>query len=65
VVVAAEMLGFAERVFFAAFVIFAGAAALAAGIAGGLMMRSLMERSLDKKDEPSNGDYERSLWNHL
>jgi len=65
VVVAAEALGFAERVFFSAFVIMAGAAALAAAIAGGLTLRSLMERSLDKASERSNGERERSLWNHL
>jgi hypothetical protein len=65
VVVAAETLGFAERVFFAAFVIVAGAAALTASIAAGLRLRSLMERSLERKAERSNGEFERSLWNYL
>jgi hypothetical protein len=65
VVVAADTLGFADRVFFAGFVILVGAAAIAAGIAGGLTLRSLMERSLEKKDESADRELERSLWNHL
>ena len=65
VVVAADTLGFGERVFFAAFVIVAGAAGLAVAIAGGMTLKSLMQRSLDKKCEPAERELERSLWNHL
>jgi hypothetical protein len=64
VVVAADTLGFAERVFLAAFVILVGAVALAASIAGGLTLRSVLERSLRGKHE-SEEQEERSLWNHL
>ena len=51
VVVAAYQLDFAERVFLAAFVILVGAVALAASIAGGLTLRSVLERSLRGKHE--------------
>jgi len=64
VVVAADTLGFAERVFFAAFVILVGAAALAASIAGGLTLKSVLDRSLKERRE-SVEEEERSLWNHL
>jgi hypothetical protein len=63
-VVAADTLGFAERVFLAAFVILVGAVALAASIAGGLTLRSVLERSLSSKHESAEQE-ERSLWNHL
>jgi hypothetical protein len=65
VVVAAETLGFAERVFFAAFVIFIGAAALAAGIAGGLTLKSLLDRSLNERTHEPVEEPEKSLWSHL
>jgi hypothetical protein len=64
VVVAADMLGFAERVFFAAFVILVGGAALTASIASGLALRSFLERSAGSGRE-SVEEEERSLWNHL
>jgi len=65
VVVAADTLNFAERVFFAAFVIFAGAAAFAASLAGGLTLKSLLERSIAPRRHESVEQHERSLWNHL
>ena len=64
VVVAAETLGFAERVFYTAFVIAAGGAVLSVSIAGGLALRAAMDRSLKGKYEAIEQE-ERSLWNHL
>jgi hypothetical protein len=64
VVVAADMLDFAENVFLAAFVIAVGAAALSAGVAFGLSLRNPLHRYFDEQrtraEEP-----ERSLWHHL
>jgi len=65
VVVAADTLGFAGRVFFAAFVIVTGAAALAGGIAAGLALRSALDRSLHQPGTRSGEREEHSLWNHL
>lgn len=61
VVVAADALQFASQVFFAAFVMLMGAAALAVGIAAGFSLRNSFDRYL-KPDRP---EPERSLWNHL
>ncbi len=65
VVVAAETLGFAERVFFTAFVVFVAAVALAGSIAFGLTLRSMMERSLRDPGKEREEERERSLWSHL
>jgi hypothetical protein len=65
VVVSAETLGFAERVFFAAFVIVCGACGVAVAIGAGMTLRPLFHRSLDKNGEPAERELERSLWNHL
>jgi small-conductance mechanosensitive channel len=65
VVVASETLGFAERVFFAAFVIVGGACGVAVAIAAGTTLRSLLSRSSDRKGEPAERELERSLWSHL
>jgi hypothetical protein len=65
VVVAAETLGFAERVFFAAFLIVGGACAVAFGVAGGATLRSLTRGHLENHDQPDEKKWERSLWNHL
>ena len=62
VVVAAETLGFAERVFFAAFVMFVAAVALAGSIAFGLTLRSMLERSLRDPGREREEERERSLW---
>jgi hypothetical protein len=64
VVVASDVLDFAPRVFFAAFVILVGGAVLAASLALGLGGRDairgyLGERKLKQSDE------EKSLWSHL
>jgi hypothetical protein len=64
VVVAAETLGFAERVFLAAFIIVVGAVAFAGSIALGLTLRAVLEHSLSSKHESAD-QQERSLWNHL
>lgn len=66
VVVAADILDFAARVFLAAFIIGAGSAALAAGLALGLGGRFRVERFLSSRlREPAETGEERSLWNHL
>jgi hypothetical protein len=67
VVVAAEVLGFAPHVFFAAFVIVAGAAALALSLALGLGGRDAVRRYLETHANRSRQqeEGEKSLWNHL
>jgi hypothetical protein len=65
VVVAAEILNFAANVFFAAFVIFAGTAALATGLAVGFGVRGAVQRFLVQQDERQSGELEKSFWNHL
>jgi hypothetical protein len=64
VVVAADALDFAERVFLSAFLIFVGSAALAGSIALGWALRSLVERHVNGKSDES-ADRESSVWNHL
>jgi hypothetical protein len=65
VVVAADALEFARPVFFAAFVIVLAAAALAAGIAGGLALSRYFEERLSRGREDPSDREERALWNHL
>jgi hypothetical protein len=65
VVVAADALDFAERVFLAAFVILVGSAALAAAIAVGLSLRESLSRYLAPGREQPEEEKERSLWSHL
>ncbi len=65
VVVAADALNFARDVFYAAFLIIMGAAALAVSIAAGLSLRSSWEHYLNRQPEESAEREERSLWNHL
>ena len=65
VVIAADALGFAGKVFFAAFVIVVGAAALAVSIAAGLGLRASFENYLGKRPEEPAPEEERSLWHHL
>lgn len=64
VVVASDVLDFAPRVFFAAFVILVGglvgAASLAVGLGGRDAVRRHLEQQARKRDER-----ERSLWSHL
>jgi hypothetical protein len=65
VVVAAEVLNFASHVFFAAFVIFAGAVALATGLGVGFGVRGAVRKFILRKGEQPPGEPEKSLWNHL
>ena len=65
VVVASEALDFAREVFFAAFIIMVGAAALAAAIAIGFGLRGVFERRISRPSAGDTGDEERSLWSHL
>jgi hypothetical protein len=65
IVVAADTLDFAERVFLAAFIIFVGSAALAVSLAIGFGFRDAVQRFLSKRSEESYGEREKSLWNHL
>jgi hypothetical protein len=65
IVVAADALNFASRVFYAAFVILIGGAVLAVSIAAGLSLRGSFEHYLGK-DTPAPAEHEeRSLWHHL
>lgn len=64
VVVASDVLDFAPRVFFAAFVILVGAAALAASLALGLGGRDAMRGYLEER-KAKRGESEKSLWSHL
>jgi len=63
VVVAADMLDFAERVFFAAFVIFAGGTVLTFSLALGLGAREAVDRWLREKNEAS--EEKKSLLSHV
>jgi len=63
IVVAADMLDFAERVFFAAFVIVAGGTVLTLSLALGLGAREAVGRWLRENNEPSRE--EKSLLNHV
>jgi hypothetical protein len=65
VVVAADALDFAERVFLAAFVILVGSAALAASLAVGFSLRDSLKRYLSPDREQATPEHERSLWSHL
>ncbi len=65
VVVAAEVLNFASRIFFAAFVIFVGAVALAAGLGIGFGVRGAVQKFVLQQSERPSGEPEKSLWNHL
>jgi hypothetical protein len=65
VVVAADALDFAERVFLAAFVILVGSAALAASLAVGFSLRDSLKRYLAPDREQPAPERERSLWSHL
>ncbi|HZU27497.1 MAG TPA: hypothetical protein VFA04_18355 [Bryobacteraceae bacterium] len=64
IVIAAESLGFAARVFFSTFVIVTGGAALAGSIAAGLALRPVFERWLQRRPQ-SPQPPARSLWSHL
>lgn len=64
VVVAAEALGFAQRVFFTAFVIAGGGAMLAASLALGLGAREAVNRWL-RSDAREGDERESSLFHHL
>jgi hypothetical protein len=64
IVVAADALSFASRVFYAAFVILIGGAVLAVSIAAGLSLRGSFEHYLGERTEEREHE-ERSLWNHL
>jgi len=65
VVVAADYLHFAENVFLAAFILIAGAAALAGALALGLSAHDALSRYLSERTARSEEDSERSLWTHL
>lgn len=64
VVVAADILNFAERVFFAAFVIFTGGAVLTCSLALGLGARDAVYRWLLRRSESSQEE-EDSLFRHV
>jgi hypothetical protein len=64
VVVASDVLAFAPRVFFAAFVILVGGAVLAASLALGLGGRDAMRGYLEER-KSKQGEDEKSLWSHL
>lgn len=65
VVVAAELLGFAGHVFYAAFVIFFGAVALAVGLGVGFAVKDKVQRYLSPPEEAAGAREEKSLWDHL
>jgi len=64
VVVASDVLDFAPRVFFAAFVILVGGAVLAGSLALGLGGRDAMRGYLEDRKTKQSED-EKSLWSHL
>ncbi len=64
VVVASDVLDFAPRVFFAAFVILVGGAVLAASLAFGLGGRDAIRGYLGERKSKQEED-EKSLWSHL
>ena len=65
IIVAADALDFASRVFYTAFVILIGAAALALSIAAGFSLRGSFEQYFSKRREEEDEHEERSLWHHL
>lgn len=66
VVAASEILGFAPRVFFAAFVILGSGAVLAASLALGLGGRDAVRKYLESREAGKLAqEEEKSLWNHL
>ncbi len=65
VVVAADQLDFASRVFLAAFVILVGGAVLTASLAVGIGASSGVRRFLESRQEPSRESSERSVLSHL
>lgn len=65
VVVAAEHLNFARRVFLAAFMLVVGGAALAASIAVGLGVHGALKRRFERPEARAGDREEKSLWNHL
>ena len=65
VVVASDYLHFAEHVFLAAFILGAGAAALAGGLAVGLSAHDALSRYLCDRAARTEERAERSLWTHL
>lgn len=65
IVVAADALNFASRVFYAAFVILIGGAVLAVSIAAGLSLRASFEHYLGRDTPAPDEHEERSLWHHL
>lgn len=64
VVVASDVLDFAPRVFFAAFIILVGGAVLGGSLAIGLGGRDAVRRHLEIQAR-KNEESERSLWSHL
>lgn len=65
VVVAADYLDFARRVFLAAFIMIVGGAVLAGGLALGLGGRKMVERYLEGKESGTTGKPEQEVWKHL
>jgi hypothetical protein len=65
IVVAADALNFAGRIFYSAFLILVGGAALALAIAAGLGLRGSFEQYFRKGVAEPEEREERSLWNHL
>ncbi|HBY60490.1 MAG TPA: hypothetical protein DEH78_11755 [Solibacterales bacterium] len=65
VVVASDILDFASQVFYTAFVIFAGGAALATSLAIGFGVRGAVQQYLAGQSRKGQAESEPSLWNHL
>jgi hypothetical protein len=65
VVVASDILNFAEQVFFAAFVIAAGGAVLAISLAVGVGSAKAVENHLSKVEDRSREEQADSVWQHL
>ena len=64
IVVATDVLDFAPRIFFAAFVIIVGGAVLAGSLALGLGGRDAVKRHLEEQTQKRD-ESEKSLWSHL
>jgi hypothetical protein len=64
-VIASDVLNFAERVFFAAFLIVSGGVVLALSIAFGLGSGKAVESYFAKRREQSNEERRESVWQHL